>query len=232
MLDAIRAAKRPVALTGAGISAPSGVPTFQTLWKGRPVREFLGRDYFERDLAGFLELFCHMERWCDAEPNAAHLALAREGVRVITQNIDGLHQKAGSERVIELHGSLRIVRCTACGKEVPAKRACAEIRPLIAAGDREGARSSFRCACGGPLDIDVVLYGDPVRGIAEAADTVAGCDLLLVIGTALEVYPAASLPDIAREYGAGVLIENTDCIAALTERKGMEDEPTWAAEPI
>ncbi|MCL1796107.1 MAG: hypothetical protein FWG37_04365 [Clostridia bacterium] len=225
MLDAIRNAKRPVALTGAGISAPSGVPTFQTLWKGRPVREFLSREYFRRDLAGFLELFCYMERWCDAEPNAAHTALAREGVRVITQNIDGLHQKAGSSGVIELHGNLRWVCCAECGLKIPAKQICGEILPLIDSGDMEGACSLFRCACGGPLDSDVVLYGDAVRGIAEAADIVAGCDLLLVIGTALEVYPAAALPDIARGNRAGILIENTDCVAALTERKGTEHEP-------
>ena len=98
MLDALRAAAHPVALTGAGISAPSGVPTFQSLWKGRPIRDFLGRSYYERDPIGFFALYCAMEAWCRAEPNAAHRALAALGVPVITQNIDGLHQKAGSKR--------------------------------------------------------------------------------------------------------------------------------------
>ena len=79
MLDALRAAAHPVALTGAGISAPSGVPTFQSLWKGRPIRDFLGRSYYERDPIGFFALYCAMEAWCRAEPNAAHRALAALG---------------------------------------------------------------------------------------------------------------------------------------------------------
>ena len=218
MLDALRAAAHPVALTGAGISAPSGVPTFQSLWKGRPIRDFLGRSYYERDPIGFFALYCAMEAWCRAEPSAAHRALAALGVPVITQNIDGLHQKAGSKRVIELHGNLRRVFCTRCGREQNAQAFCERLRPHYAAGDDEAVRTALKCpACGGRMDTDVVLYGDAVRGLEEADALLRRCDLLAVIGTSLETYPAAALPDLARRYGARVMLENRDCLAALSD---------------
>lgn len=216
MLDAIRDADHPVALTGAGISAPSGVPTFTSRWKGRPVRDFLGRSYFEHDPVGFFELYCSMEAWCHAEPNAAHKALAAHGVPVITQNIDGLHQRAGSADVVELHGNLRRLLCHRCGKIIPAEAFCAALRPLYAAGDTAQIEKRLRCGCGGWIDVDVVLYGDAVRGMETAADLLGRCDLLVVIGTSLETYPAAMLPDVARQGGAKVLIESNDCIAALS----------------
>lgn len=216
MLDALQNARRPVALTGAGISAPSGVPTFDARWKGKPVRDFLGRDYYRRDPYGFFELYCAMQAWTDAMPNAAHRALSAHGVTVITQNIDGLHQKAGSAGVIELHGNLRRVLCPACGRTFGAAALCRTLRPLYAAGDRAAVMAGITCPCGALLDMDVVLYDDPVRGLDEAVDRLMEADLLLVIGTSLQVYPAAALPDIARERGTPLLIENDDCIAALT----------------
>lgn len=219
MLDALRQAKRPVALTGAGISAPSGVPTFQGAWKGRPIRDFLGRPYFRQDPLGFFELYCAMEQWCDAQPNAAHLALAAHDVPVITQNVDGLHQKAGSRRVIELHGNLRHTVCKRCGAMGSAHALCEALRPLYKAGDAQGIRDALACSCGEMTDIDVVLYGDAVRGLDEAMAWLRQADLLLVIGTSLETYPAATLPDIARQSGARILVEDRDCIAALTDQE-------------
>lgn len=220
MLEAIRAAKRPVALTGAGISAPSGVPTFQVDWKGRPIRDFLGRAFCERDPVGFYELFLTLEKWCHAEPNAAHRALAEMNVPVITQNIDGLHQKAGSTQVLELHGNLRDMVCARCGRRVNASDVCDTLRPLYATGDheaiREGLRDALRCPCGGRLSHDVVLYGDPVRELDAAFAWLEDADLLLVIGTSLETYPAAALPGIAQKNGVRVLVEDRDCVRALT----------------
>ena len=216
MLTAARSAAFPVALTGAGISAPSGLPTFQADWKGRPIRDFLSREYFASDPYGFFELYCAMEAWGRAEPNAAHQALARLKLPVITQNIDGLHQKAGSSRVVELHGNLRNLLCPACGATMPAGPVCQALRPLYAAGDKSGVLRLLRCACGGALNVDVVLYGDAVRGLPEASSWLNRCDLLLVIGTSLQTYPAALLPDIARRNGARVLIEDRDCIGALS----------------
>lgn len=217
MLDAIVKARHPLALTGAGISAPSGIPTFDMPYRGRPVRNFLGRDYYHRDPYGFFELFCLMEGWCHAEPNAAHRALADHGVRVVTQNIDGLHQRAGSvsDDVIELHGSLRTVLCPACGRTSSAEALCETLRPLYAQSDQASVLSVLRCPCGAMLDMDVVLYGDAVRGFERAVDWLMQADLLLIIGTLLEVYPAAALPQIARERGVFTLMENQDCIAAL-----------------
>lgn len=220
MLDALREAKRPVALTGAGISAPSGVPTFQTDWKGRPVRDFLGRDTYRHDPVEFFELFCSMEAWCRAEPNAAHLALAGLSVPVITQNIDGLHQKAGSKRVIELHGNLRRMICRSCGHRASAEDFCHALRPLYGVKDHNGILQAIQCPrCGARMDTDVVLYDDPVRGLEEAVDLLMDADLLVVIGTSLQTYPAAALPDIVRERGRRVLVEDHDCIAALTEQE-------------
>lgn len=216
MLDAIRNAACPVALTGAGISAPSGVPTFQSRWKGRPVRDFLGRDYFAHDPMGFFELYCAMEAWCHAVPNAAHRALADHGLAVITQNIDGLHQQAGSRYVVELHGNLRLLLCARCGQRFAAEAFCAMLRPLYEKGATEEIQNRLHCECGGRIDVDVVLYGDAVRGMDSAADLLSRCDLLVVIGTSLETYPAAMLPDVARKGGAKVLIEKNDCVAALT----------------
>lgn len=213
MREAIRQAKRPVALTGAGISAPSGVPTFQGSYKGRPLRSYLSRDYATQHPDAFWDLLCEMMQWSDAKPNAAHFALAALSVPVITQNIDGLHQKAGTERIIELHGSLQTLICRGCGLVVSAQERCK--------AHREGAsRQAFCDRCGQRLDTDVVLYGDDVRGLSEAATLVRDCDLLVVIGTSLETYPAAALPDLARQHGARVMIENDDCIAALGNHEG------------
>ncbi len=217
MLSALRAARRPVALTGAGISAPSGVPTFQCDWKGRPVRDFLGREYFRRDPVGFFELYCAMEAWTRKEPNEAHRTLARFSVPVITQNIDGLHGRAGSDPVIELHGNLRAVVCPRCGARKPSRLLCKALRPLYAAGNEAAILRLLHCRCGGAWDVDVVLYGDTVRGLDEASALLSACDLLLVVGSSLTTTPAALLPDLARRHGARVLIENDDCVLALHE---------------
>jgi NAD-dependent protein deacetylases, SIR2 family len=217
MSAAIRAAQCPLALTGAGVSAPSGIPTFQTLWKGQPIRDFLGRDYYRRDPVGFFELYCAMEAWCSAEPNAAHRVLANLKIPILTQNIDNLHQKAGSANVIELHGNLRRLLCPSCGHMYNAKNLCATLRPLYAVGDEAAIRRCLTCACGSMVDVDVVLYGDAVRGLDRSIALLEKCDLLVVIGTSLQTYPAAMLPDIAARHGARIMVEDTDCIAALAE---------------
>jgi len=126
----VRAANNPVALTGAGISAPSGIPTFQGTWKGAPIRDFLSRDYFCMDYEGFFELFCEMVSWCDKEPNPAHKALAAMDIPIITQNIDGLHEKSGAKEVYAMHGTLHTVYCTRCRRRQNAAQWAAELRPL------------------------------------------------------------------------------------------------------
>lgn len=215
----VQKAKRPVALTGAGISAPSGIPTFQGTWKGRPIRDFLSRDYFESNRPGFFELFMDMVAWCDKEPNTAHKKIAAWGLPVITQNIDGLHARAGSKDIIELHGTLQKLVCPRCGATLDSHTFVKTLLPLYATHDMVGLQKAFSCRCGGMWDTDVVLYGDAVRGIDRACALAEDCDLMLVIGSSLTTYPAAALPDIARQSGAKVVLINEDCVGALTDAK-------------
>lgn len=226
MRKAFELAKCPVALTGAGVSAPSGIPTFQSTWKERPVRDFLSRAYRNQDPIGFFELFCEMVSWCEAVPNEAHRALASMDMPVITQNIDGLHQRAGSKKIVELHGNLRTVFCVKCGRQQSAAGFCEKLRPLYTKnGNNEISADEIQkcltCGCGGRFDTEIVLYGDQVQGLDEAFALLDDCDLLLVIGTSLETYPAAVMPQYAKRRGARVLIENQDCVFALTGKRGL-----------
>ncbi len=194
------------ALTGAGISAASGIPTFRgaadSLWNNYRPEELATPEAFHADP----EL---VWRWYDwrrelvaaAAPNAAHLALAAlqelvGRMTVVTQNVDGLHARAGSREVIEFHGSLWRVRCLGCGREREERRA--PLPPPLPP----------RCPdCGGLLRPAVVWFGEGIDpGVLEAASAAArGCDLFLVIGTAGAVYPAAGLAGLARASGARVL---------------------------
>ncbi len=212
----VREAKSPVALTGAGISAPSGIPTFQGNWKGRPIRDFLSRDYFRAYRESFFELFIEMESWCSTEPNEAHKALAALDIPVITQNIDGLHEKAGTRIVYPLHGTLHTVHCARCGKVQMADDFARMLRPLYETGNTKAVAEALRCPeCGGFIDTDVVLYGDNIQHLQQAVELSEKADLMLVIGTSLTTYPAAAMPEIAREHGAKIILINDDCIKAL-----------------
>lgn len=212
----VREAKHPVALTGAGISAPSGIPTFQGSWKNQPIRDFLTREYFNSNPVGFFELFVEMVGWCDKEPNAAHKALAALDIPVITQNVDGLHEKAETREVYPLHGTLRTVHCSKCGKKTPAKELAETLRPLYRVSDEKAIMNALKCPdCGGWIDTDVVMYGDQVQNLYEAMRLAENADLMLVIGTSLVTYPAAALPDIAKKRGARVIVINDDCVKAL-----------------
>jgi NAD-dependent deacetylase len=196
-------ARRVLALTGAGVSAESGVPTFRgggdsTTWKGLPFDIISSGVMLERNLPAVWEWFDYRRDVLTAlKPNPAHEAIARWQERfpeltVVTQNVDGLHQHAGSREVIELHGSIWRARCTVCRltHEIP----------------REGRRAEACSECGNPLRPDVVLFGELLpAGVFEfAAERAARCELCLVIGTSGLVYPAASLPEIAKSAGAFV----------------------------
>jgi NAD-dependent deacetylase len=214
-----------VAFTGAGISAESGIPTFRDpggLWdRFDPARfgtfEGIAREAMmhPEELADYLTEM--RDAFGAAEPNPAHHALAtleREGLldAVVTQNVDGLHRAAGSSRVIEVHGSHRRRRCLACGfaEEIDHPEYVAGIDRTI-----RQLRTAFvpsyeallpRCsACGGPARPDVVAFGEPVKDFAEAEEVTLQCRTFLVVGTSGEVYPAAGLPRLAKEYGAFVM---------------------------
>lgn len=235
--EKVKAARFPVVLTGAGISAPSGIPTFQDgTWKGRPIRDFLSRWVFDEYPVEFYELFIEMVGWCQKPVNAAHLKLAEWGVPVITQNIDGLHTRAGSKNVLELHGSLSRVICRYCGKTISSEEFVNTIRPAYESGDNEAKLQAITCECGCIYDTDIVLYGDRVHSIDQAYDLVEQCDLMLVVGTSLEVNPAASLPQIAWSHSAEIIMVNEDCVRELaadnageTMSFNEEDLPTMSS---
>jgi len=207
---ALESAKYPVALTGAGISAPSGIPTFDMEWKGKPVRDFLSREYYIEDTLGFFELYKEMVMWRDKQPNLAHRALAHHGVSIVTQNIDGLHQKAGSQKVVEIHGNCNELICRACNNTLPADS--------ILASSSACLKDIIRCRkCNSLLDMGVVLYGDQLNDWHKAVEEIAKADLLLVIGTSLQTYPANQLPIMAERNGCPkITYINSDCIGAFS----------------
>ncbi len=209
----IRGASAIVAMTGAGISTESGIPDYRGpggVWetqKPPTIGDFLDnpetrREFWRRRLTDYPKL-------ASREPNAGHLALAdleRRGtlLAIVTQNIDGLHQKAGNSerRVIELHGNAHQLRCVDCGTIFPAD----EAHRRLEAGETEPACS----VCGGILRSGTVLFGDPMPKAALESSLAAAlaCDVLLIVGSSLVVNPAARLPENARRNGASLIVIN------------------------
>lgn len=206
---------RITVVTGAGMSAESGVPTFRDaltgLWARFDAERLATPGAFDADPA----LVWGWYRWraaavLRAAPNAGHLGLARleqlgHEVTVVTQNVDDLHERAGSSRVLHLHGSLFASRCSDCGQAPASEPLRLDPESVPAEGAREEPPA---CAgCGGRLRPGVVWFGEglPQEPWQAAGGAVAGCDLLLVIGTSALVYPAAALPLAAIEAGAPVL---------------------------
>jgi NAD-dependent deacetylase len=204
LIAALRGAHCVAALSGAGVSAESGLATFRDaqsgLWARFDPRELATPSAFARNPKLVWDWYAwRRERVAAAQPNAGHRALAELERRVpefalITQNVDGLHQRAGSRNVIELHGNIGRVKCSREGTLVEGWDADADEVP--------------RCArCGALLRPDVVWFEEmlPENALAAAQDAVRSCGVLLVIGTSAEVYPAAALPLLAREHGAQVV---------------------------
>jgi NAD-dependent deacetylase len=198
-----------VALTGAGVSVPSGIPDFRTpetgLWARVDPMEVAHIDVFERDPARFWSYYRpRFQSLGDKRPNAAHEALAeleRRGLLagVITQNIDRLHRAAGSENVVEVHGSIETSSCRRCGDSY----ALEEVETLF---DEEGVA---RCAgCGGPVKPGVVLFGEllPEEAMGRAQELAATADLMLCVGSSLVVHPVAGLPGITLASGGRLAI--------------------------
>ncbi|MGQ9780230.1 MAG: SIR2 family NAD-dependent protein deacylase [Bacillota bacterium] len=195
--------KKVVAFTGAGISVESGLPTFDFTWRGIPARELLTLSSFLADPERFYLFFREaLARWHAAAPNAAHLALAEAEIPVITQNIDGLHQRAGSRVVVELHGNLRTLVCLGCGHR----------EPLVL--PPEGLPL---CRCGRVLKPDVVLFGEQLHGWEEAMALLRGVEHLLVIGTSLTVAPACYIPGYAAAAGATIEVINDAAATKVPE---------------
>ena len=196
-------AQRVAVLTGAGVSKESGIPTFRDedgLWRNYRPEELASPEAFASNPRLVWEWYeMRRETIAKARPNAGHLALARLEQRtprftLITQNVDGLHEDAGSRNVQRLHGSIWITRCFLCGEEREDRRVpFSELPP--------------RCACGGMLRPGVVWFGEPLpQDVWDNAEQAArNADLLLVVGTSAVVYPAASLVPLAARAGATVV---------------------------
>lgn len=208
LLEALRGAERVVALTGSGVSAESGVPTFREaqtgLWERFDPQELATPEAFARDPRLVWDWYeWRRELVKGAEPNAGHVALAEmercfQAFTLATQNVDGLHQRAGSSGVIELHGNILRSKCSFEGTMVE---------------DYDPAERPPPCPnCGAPLRPDVVWFGEalPVAAFEVAAEAASSCDLLLSVGTSSLVYPAAALPFEAQENGAVLVEVNPD----------------------
>ncbi|MFI1796316.1 SIR2 family NAD-dependent protein deacylase [Streptomyces sp. NPDC020379] len=217
--EAMSGARRPlvVVMSGAGISTDSGIPDYRGpngLWRRDPEAEKLVTYEFSMADPEIRRRAWRMRREgpaLRARPNVAHEAvvrLERSGtpVRVITQNVDGLHQLAGmpERKVLELHGSARSVRCTRC----KARSGMEEALERVAAGDPDPACE----ACGGILKSATVMFGeglDPAV-LGEAVAVTKACDIFIAVGTSLQVHPAAALAGLAADHGARLVIVNAE----------------------
>ena len=211
----LRDARSIVVLTGAGISTESGVPDFrgpQGVWTKDPQAEktatlqhYLGdRDVRVRSWRTRMD-----GGWWLKEPNAGHLALAELETRaaldmLVTQNVDGLHQKAGSspEKMVEIHGTMTTVQCMSCGERGPMETTLERVRA--------GEDDPPCLACGGILKSATISFGQSLvpEDLERSFEAAAGCDVFLALGTSLGVYPAADLPGIAMRAGAVLVIGN------------------------
>jgi NAD-dependent deacetylase len=210
LAELISDAQSVVALTGAGISVPSGIPDFRSpgtgLWRNVNPMEVAHIDAFRRDPERFWRFYGErFQTLQDKRPNRAHEALARleqagKLDAVITQNIDQLHARAGSQQLIEVHGTIGHSSCLACRGTYPID----EVRA------RQGSdeRGIPRCDCGEPLKPDVVLFGEylPADALARAEELAGSADLMLCIGSSLEVYPVAQLPAITLGRGGRIAL--------------------------
>lgn len=210
--ELLREARHAIVLTGAGLSTPSGIPDFRSagtgLWSRDEPLEVASLMTFRTHPELFFEWFRPLAgQMVYAEPNPGHYALARleEQGRlqaVITQNVDMLHHKAGSKHVLEMHGTLRTMSCTQCYKQHGYENF---IQAFI-----ENGTIPLCPACGAILKPDVILFGEqlPQKAMSEAQKEARKCDLVMVIGSSLEVLPVAGLPMQAIDHGAHLIIIN------------------------
>ncbi|MDT5270056.1 MAG: NAD-dependent deacetylase [Acidobacteriota bacterium] len=209
--ERLRSAQSVFVLTGAGVSAESGVPTFRgggnaAVWKGMPFEVISSAGMVRGNLLEVWEWFDYRRGVLGhCRPNPAHATIARWQERfpvftLATQNVDGLHAEAGSREVLELHGNVWRARCMSCGRREDLRVKPADVRPPLCD------------ECGGQMRPDVVLFGEllPERVWISAAERAAGCDLCFVVGTSALVNPAAGLPYAAAEAGAFLVEVNPE----------------------
>lgn len=204
--DRLQQAKKIVFVTGAGISQESGIPTFRGddgLWRTYDPMQLATIDAFHQNPKLVWEWYEERRKnILAAKPNAGHVAISElakhKEVWVLTQNIDGLHQRAGSQNVLELHGSIITIKCTVCNFKDKITSSFSEMPPL--------------CKCGNILRPDVVWFGEPLpQDVWDDAMTYSSlCDVMVVAGTSLNVSPANLLPIYAKQYGALMIEVNPE----------------------
>ena len=214
------ASRKTVALTGAGVSTESGIPDFRSpggLWTRFDPMEYATLGAFRRNPEKVWKLFEELQSLLDAKPNPGHFALAELEAAgglagIITQNIDGLHQAAGSRTVVEYHGSPRTLHCLECGAAYQASDLDRLGMPPRCNLQRNGK------VCGAILKPDVVLYDEaiPLEAVRGAETLLEGAELMLVIGTSCETYPAAALPYQLQARGGRVVEINKEPARALS----------------
>ncbi len=228
-----------VVLTGAGISTESGIPDFRSpsgIWSKYDPMEYATIAASRRDPVKVWEFYAlRFDLLTSAEPNAGHHALAeleRRGLveAVVTQNIDGLHDRAGSQAVVEVHGSIRSASCLECGERVPLESVIAALRD---------APAPTCPRCGAVLKPDVVMFGEllPAAAIDRAVELARQAGLLLVVGSSLEVYPAAGLPAETVSAGGALAIVNRgptpfDHLASIRIEGGAGETLSALAEAL
>ena len=216
--ERLRGAKKVIALTGAGASVESGIPDFRSpggLWTTYPPEEYATIDAFIANPDKVWKLWYELgQSLHEKKPNAGHKSLAAlEKLcpleAVITQNIDNLHQLAGSSEVIEYHGNARRIQCMDCKKVTP-------LSPTLT-----GPKAP-RCECGGLQKPDIVFFGEliPPDAMTRADALAQTCDVVIVVGTSAQVFPAAGIPFMAKEHGATIIecnLEPTDFTKSITD---------------
>jgi len=214
-------AKRVCVLTGAGISAESGIPTFRgggesVVWKGMPFEQISSARMVREDLDAVWEWFDYRRGlYKECKPNAGHIALAEwqdrfEDFTLVTQNVDGLHERAGSENVVELHGNINHARCDDCGQIYKMKPEDVPHEPTHCSG------------CGTKVRPHIVLFGEmiPEGAFEKASKKAEDSDFFVVVGTSALVFPADALPEIAKRNGAYLIeinLEETPLTAICDE---------------
>lgn len=205
--------KKLVILSGAGISAESGLKTFRDddgLWNGHRIEDVATPEAWERDPAAVLQFYNERRSGLlQAEPNEAHRGLVNleknYEVHIVTQNVDDLHERAGSKRVLHLHGELLKMR------------SC--LNPQLVYETREDIVLGQLADDGAQLRPDIVWFGEPVPRIEEAADIVSEADLFVIIGTSLQVYPAAGLIHLLKSHEVPVFVIDRDIPAAVQQKR-------------
>jgi len=225
---------KSIALTGAGVSTESGIPDFRSpdgLWSRYSPAEYATLGAFRRDPEKVWRMLAELEEVLMAEPNAGHVALAEleaEGALagIITQNVDGLHQAAGSRTVVEFHGNGRTFSCLSCGASYTRSR-------VLAMGEMPPHCSNevHGVPCGAILKPDVIFFDEqiPPKALAASSQLVRGAELILVIGTSCEVFPASEIPLQVRREGGRIVEINLEPADGLAPDISL---PGWFTEVV